>query len=709
MHPGSTTVEPLAAYDPFVTEESDSRSSRLDLLSLFVACLLFLALTLPQLDLPGLYPDEAFDVIPAMQLLLGHDVEVLDNAGLNIFGLNLPLMSSSAYQGVTSTYLAIPFFAIGGINVISLRVMTIMVGLIAIVLSFFLARAWFGAPTARLTVLLLAVSPAWVFWSRLGVYVVSEVVPIAAGAMLAFTTWVRKRPLGGRNGLFYLGAFLLGLGLTTKLLFLWVISALLICALILYGRNVWAHRKEWNREGFRWARIGSLALLSFCAGASPFLLYNVMTRGTYHLLRGSVSNIGATTHGVDNTAFIRNLWTEADAFKVLLDGGYFWFQGILSRTFSDPLTPALFAVSVIGLVALLLAQKGDLHVRSVRSVAALSLLLGISLTSSIVLALSRSTGSGAGVLQVVTIVAGIVGTSLAVATGARNSKITAVSCWLLLAITSLSGALWWFGGSGRPPGHAPDALLGLWPIDAAGILFWISAGGLVTLLALDSSPAPHQRATAAALAFIGLIVAQSIVTVSGLWSTHILVLLPLPQLVIAAFAVNLGAFLAGNAKGQRSARTMLRTLPVLLIVGSIILCDITVDYLYHADLSAGGGSSTFSDAIYRLADYLKTEKKSVVAMDWGFRRPLQFLTLEEIDPIEAYGLEAEPGDRFYESLRKLLENPDTLYLFHTQHNTAYPRRDAFMAEILAEGKTAKLERTFYQRDGSPVYEVYSVQ
>ncbi len=706
---GSTNTTPDSSYNTHAREGRGPNVFRLDLLSVSVACLLFLALTLPQLDLPGLYPDEAFDVIPAMQLLLGHKVEVLDNAGLHLFGLDLPLMSSSAYQGVTSTYLAIPFFALGGINVISLRMMTVVVGLVAIVLSFFLAKAWFGASTARLTVLLLAVSPAWVFWSRLGVYVVSEVMPITLGALLAFTIWVRGKPFGSRNVPLYLGTFLLGVGLSTKLLFLWVISALVVCATLLYCRAVWDARKEWGRQITQWARIGLLAGLSFCVGASPFLLYNLKTRGTYHLLRGSVSNIGATTHGVDNTAIVRNLWTEADAFRVLLDGGYFWFQGVLSRTFSNPLTPALFVISAIGLVVLVLYRRANTTNAANRPPITSAFILSFSLMTSLILALFKPVGVLADVLVIVAIASSILGVASAVTTGVRLHSQTASAGWLLLAICSVSGALWWFGGSGRPAGHAPDALLGLWPIDAAGLLFWISGAGLVTLLALDKAPAQHQRATAATLGFVGLIVAQSIVTVSGLWSTHILVLLPMPQLLIAAFAVKLGEFLAQKATLPTRIKSALRTLPALLIVGSIIFCDVMVDYLYHADMNVGGGSSTFSDAIYRLADYLQVEKKQVVAMDWGFRRPLQFLTLEEIDPIEAYGLEPQPGDRFYESLRKLLKEPETLYLFHTQHNTAYPRRDAFMAEIMAEGKTVTLEKTFYQREGSPVYEVYSVR
>ncbi len=111
--------------------------------------------------------------------------------------------------------------------------------------------------------------------------------------------------------------------------------------------------------------------------------------------------------------------------------------------------------------------------------------------------------------------------------------------WVLLAIMAIAGALWWFGGAGRPEGPAPGAFLGLWPIDSAGIIFLLSGAGLLIVLGVDKDPVRHQRATVAALSLIGLLVVQSTVTVSGLWSTHLVIVLPLPQIIIAAFAIEL--------------------------------------------------------------------------------------------------------------------------------------------------------------------------
>jgi hypothetical protein len=686
----------------------------LDAAVVTAACIVFLGLCLYQIQLPGLYADEAFDVIPAMQILLGHPVELQRNIGLHIFGLDLPLMSSSDYQGVTSTYLVLPFFALGGINVVSLRLMTVTVGLVGVILTYFLARAWFGRGTARLAVLLIAVSPAWVFWSRLGVYVVSQVMPIGAGALLALTRWVRGRPLGRRNGALYLGAFLLGLGLTTKLLFLWFIVAVGLTAMILWGRPLWEARREWLRQRGRWLKSALVAFFWFVVGASPFLLYNLLSGGTFNLLRHTLSSPGSTSHGVNNSAFLRNLWTEADAFKVLLDGGYFWFQGVQSAVYSNPLTPAFFALSALGLVTMLIAEhEGEPFQSASISRTGFLSLVGVVLLSAM-LATGVLTGTTASLLVLLTGLACTVGSFLVIRSALASPSAWKSIAWLLFLTTSFAGALWWFLGAGRPDGTAPGAFLGFWPIDAAGVVFWVAGAGLIVLLGFDARPAHYQRTVTAMLALIGLMVAQSSVTVSGLWSTHLLVLLPLPQITIAAFAVLAGrkiaAFLAEQTSRQGLA--LVGTAFAVAIIGVLALFDLRVARNYHRDLAIEGGAATFSDAIYSLADYLDNHnpRGRVIALDWGFKRPVQLLTLDHVNPEDAYGYEEPASSATRQAIAGLVKEPDALFLFHTKEaNPAYQRFDIFAAAARDQGKQPVLERIFYQRDGIPVYEVYSVR
>ena len=202
------------------------RPALLDTLVLLLALGAYCALTLYQLHLPGLYYDEAWDAVAAMHLVQGTPVELERGAHLMLGSRALPLMLDD-YQGIISTYALVPFFLLGGINVTMIRAFPILSGAVALVLCFFLARAWWGRPTARIAVLLFAVAPSWIFWSRIGVYVVAQVVPLTLGALLAFTCWWRGQPR--RAGLLWLGSLLLGLGLATKLLYVWPIGALAAC------------------------------------------------------------------------------------------------------------------------------------------------------------------------------------------------------------------------------------------------------------------------------------------------------------------------------------------------------------------------------------------------------------------------------------------------------------------------------------------------
>lgn len=707
------TTRPLASPARAVTVNANRRTTIIDAATVAFACLTFFGICVYQLNLPGLYPDEAFDVIPTMQLLLGHPVELQRGVGIHIFGTALPLMSSSDYQGVTSTYLALPFFALGGINVISLRLMTVLVGVLAILLAFFLARSWVGTVPARLVVLLLATSPAWIFWSRIGVYVVSEVVPITEGALLAFTIWAKRRPLAERNGPLYLAAFLLGLGLATKLLYLWILVAVAACAFVLWASPIWETRRSWFGGLRRWIRITIISGIAFCVGAFPFLLYNMLTRGaTIQVMR---ANLGTTAQGVNNQAVLRNLWTEVDAFRVVLDGAYFWFQGVGGRVYANPLTPAIFAISAAGLIALSLLAKGKFRVGITGLPAIGMALTGGALAIALLLASSLLSGALFSIGMMLTVALGTVGIVLLAMAGIRADANVAPAGWALLIVTAIAGAVWWFGGAGRPEGPAPGAFLGLWPVDGAGILFWLSVAGLLLLLGFDKRPAPLQRPTVAMLSIIAVVIAQSAVTVSGLWPTHLVVLLPLPQMLIASFAIALGRRMASLVARARlpwpNIRVAIGALVATLVVGSLLVLDLGVDYSYHRDLGISGGGTTFSDAIYRLANYLQGQPASekIVAMDWGFKRPLQFLTLEQVNPIEAYGYSDTPTPEFYTGLRPLLQDPNTLYLFHTREITAYQRYDAFVAEAQKEGKQVQLVKRFYHRDGWPIYEIYTAK
>jgi hypothetical protein len=249
-------------------------------------------------------------------------------------------------------------------------------------------------------------------------------------------------------------------------------------------------------------------------------------------------------------------------------------------------------------------------------------------------------------------------------------------------------------------------------VDASGVLFWGSGLVLAVVLGSDRHASHLARVSLGALVLTGVIVAQSAVTISGLWATHLIVVLPLPYIVIAAFLVLGGRRLAqAAALSVPALKKAALVLPAAITIGAIITADLIVDYSYHRDLALGGGRSTFSDAVYSLSGYLDglEPDPKVVAMDWGFKRPIQLLTGERVNPVEAYGYSAEPTPEFYAGLRSLLQDPNTIYLFHDPTETAYPRFEAFLREAQAAGKTVTLEKTFSTRDGAVVHRLYTAK
>jgi 4-amino-4-deoxy-L-arabinose transferase-like glycosyltransferase len=693
----------------------------------------FLLLTLHQLQLPGLYYDEAWDAVTSMQLLQGAPVELERGAHLSLFGRDWPLMLDD-YQGIISAYLLVPFFALGGVNVTALRAFPILSGLIAVVLCFFLARAWFGRNAARLATLLFAVSPSWVFWSRIGVYVVSEIVPFTLGALLAFTAWWRAPR--GRNGYLYLGSFLMGLGLATKLLYAWPIVAVLACYLLLHGRALWQARREgpralrpaWRGPGGVGARASvlrvalTLALGAACfgAGAFTFLAYNWQTHGTYLKIRGSAVQ---TEYGTNNTTIIPNLWAEVDNFRQLLDGGYFWFQvnrrdvpapdgatQLSAAVYKDPFAGAAFLLSAVGLLLAAvraLPVGGAIPVNRLRAAGLALLPAALTLAGAFAQPNSRAAWIIAPATLAVALAAGA-GIALIRAALLRPTGWARPAGGALLVVTLAAGATWFF--TGAPDGRAQGPF-DLRLTDLSGVLFWLALFGLLALLGWSAAATPRQRPLVAALGYLAAVLAQSFPTLSGLWATHLLVMLPLPQIVTGAALANVLAAAPRPAGAAARGLPGWRPLAVAGIALALLGGALWTDYRYHRDLTATGGRFAFSDGIYTLARFLdKDPSRPVVAAEWGIRRQLEILSQGQIDPEEIfqYPFTQDPQTlaAFDAALDETLKNPDARYIFTADTIGPALRFPEFERVLTSRGLEAVLEHRSYMRTGEPIYEVY---
>lgn len=528
----------------------------------------FWSISFVQLDLPGLYYDEALDVVPTMQLLLGQPVTLERGVGVWVGSTAFPLMIMD-YVGAVNTYLMLPFFALLGVNVYSLRLMTVAAAALSLVLGYRVGVRLFGRTVALVAMVLLAIHPSFVFWSRMGITVTSVMAVFSLGSLLALLNWWEKRD----QRYLALGCLLLGLGLWAKLLFLWWIVALVVTgAIVLVLSQVGAPRQRLAEAAAAARRTASRrgllgAGVAFLVGCLPLIWYNLVSGATLQTLQ---RNLVTTEYGVNNFDIARNLAAAWETFGILLNGSYFWYQG-------GPFANDLY------LPVLMLCGAGAL-------------------------ALSFRRGS-----------------------------------------------------ADRKP--------------------------LFTVLLI-----------------MALVVVQSSVTVSGHWATHLYILYPLPQWIIALFAVRL-AGLAQVGAGRVVALVVAAAVFLVPVAG-----DLYVDYRYQATMNDTRGVATASNGIYRLAEYLDTNRiVRPKAVDWGFSKNLQILTQGRVNPEEIYGFGKQAGDVFVGEIRKHLADPANLYLFHSEQTTVYPRLDVFLREAKALGKTVNVEQAFYQQDGVLVYLLVSAR
>lgn len=320
----------------FLVDDFTSRLARWSYPAVFsFSLILYTSLSLYQIELPGLHYDEAFEAAPALQMLLGQPVVAFRGGALSLNGQNFPLMTQD-YIGALNTYLALPFMALLGPTPLALRVMSILVGLLSLILAYLLAVQLTGSSEAGLSaMLLLAVEPTFVFWNRQGVFVTALT---AALGLAATYCWLRRLQ-GGGWGWSLGGAFLFGLGLYAKILFLWLIFAL-VGALLLLNLPELKRLTSGKFQGrFTGAapQIGSNfpevkvllpevagCLTAFALGCWPLILYNVQTGGT---LLSISQNATTSYYGVNNLAFGANLGERLSQFITLLAGAHFWYLG----------------------------------------------------------------------------------------------------------------------------------------------------------------------------------------------------------------------------------------------------------------------------------------------------------------------------------------------------------------------------------------------
>jgi len=316
-------------------------------LFLLVILALYAFLSLYQIDLPGLHYDEAFEAVPAMQLLRHLPVTAFRNSGIQLGDHLFPLMTQD-YIGAVNTYIAIPFIALFGATTAALRIMSILIGMATIWLTYSLCYALTGSrPVGLAAALLLAVDPTFIFWNRQGVFVTAVTATLGVAATFC---WLRRWQTGATRWSMA-GAFLFGLGLYAKFLFLWLIAALVGAVLILNLSQIINSRTT----AVRILRIQKAEILwggaAFLLGCWPLIAYNVQTMGTFLNI---TENAATSYYGVNNLAFGPNLLERIGQFVTVLHGSHLWYLGDI---ITNPLSSLLFGLALLIVIVLLAMRK----------------------------------------------------------------------------------------------------------------------------------------------------------------------------------------------------------------------------------------------------------------------------------------------------------------------------------------------------------------
>lgn len=309
--------------------------SKLGAIILVVPFAYYLVVGLFQIEKPGLYYDEAFHLLPAVDLIQ-QGTQFHYNSSLSVIlrdgrpplisrhhispcsdrqadpveEKTFPLMLIN-YLGALKTYLFAIVFWLLGVDVAAVRITTVALGFLVLILVYLWTSRLFGRRAALLSLVLLASDPNYVFHTRMDFGPVVLMLIFKMASLHLLLNWWRKD-----SSISLITAFFcLGLGLWDKANFLWFIAALLLAGVFIGGRSLWRRLK------FRTAILGGAA---FAIGAGPLILLNVLNRGgtflkvlgrdsrTHRSLFDLTDNIGTSLRVLFQT--LSGFWLERQVF-----------------------------------------------------------------------------------------------------------------------------------------------------------------------------------------------------------------------------------------------------------------------------------------------------------------------------------------------------------------------------------------------------------
>jgi hypothetical protein len=189
---------------------------------LIVFCLIvFVFIGTYEIQLPGLYYDEALFVNAASGGVT--DLFIYKR----LFGFPIMLMP---YIGALKSWLYFPIFKFFGINFVTIRLPAVLLGALALGLTWRYVYLQFGVLPAIFFILMAAVEPGSLFHSRFDLGPTALMMIFRGGLLLFLTFWLEK---GEKRYLIYALTCVL-LGTFDKLNFLWIAISTFVAGIFVY-------------------------------------------------------------------------------------------------------------------------------------------------------------------------------------------------------------------------------------------------------------------------------------------------------------------------------------------------------------------------------------------------------------------------------------------------------------------------------------------
>jgi hypothetical protein len=276
---------------------------------------------------------------------------------------------------------------------------------------------------------------------------------------------------------------------------------------------------------------------------------------------------------------------------------------------------------------------------------------------------------------------------------------------------SLDGTIFqnWLAHVAAPQPALPDGWLARWVCSLTGDNLinptWLPWALAAAVLILPwTLHTPHRRGVLFVLLFSISTVAVMLPVEFGGSAHHLALILPFPQLFVAASltcaVARWGKAKPGAAFAVLAGAACLLAFTNLRAVGQ-----------QYGQILRFGGTPPWSEAIYELRDVLEASRPgSIVLLDWGIASQLRLLSSDRLPLKEAPQPAGEPR-YFVEAIQQALEEPGAVYVgYESSVSGANPLSRSLLKET-AEAAGRRLRRARLVRDAQtrPIFEILAAE